>query len=183
MKRFKRNPPSLKAQAGTVRKLVPFFHEFVQSWSAGTVSEEFLAGKAAMEALNESYKCLSSTSGLPLTHLQEQSAKFGLQVSALHKLDPEKYALKPKLHLFLELCSLGVRPSQTWNYREEDFGGPLARMSHRAGGKETPLAMSRTCLNRFCIRAPPPSFVSHGGGNDDVIAPSSAMGVSSSSGV
>ena len=173
-KRFRTKPPSLKAPAGTVRQLVPFFKAFVAPWSADTMNAEFMAVKAAMDALYECYQCLSQ-SGPELQHLKEQSAMFGLQVVALHQAHPDKYALKPKLHLFLELCSLGVRPAVTWNYREEDFGGALAAMSHRAGGRKTPLAVSRTCLQRFCIRAPPPNFVAQGG-------ESSSMGASSSTG-
>ena len=172
-RRFRLKPP-LKAQAGTIRQLIPFFRGMVEPWTPDNSNAEFMAVKAAMISLSECYACLSSQ-GPSMQHLLEQSALFGVQLSALHALNPEKYALKPKLHLFLELCSLGVRPAQCCNYREEDFGGSMAAMCHRAGGRKTPLALSRTCLNRFCIRAPPPKFASLGG-------ESSTKGASSSTG-
>ena len=55
------------------------------------------------------------------------------------------------------------------------LGGVKRALEIWAGGRKTPLAVSRTCLQRFCIRAPPPDFVAQGG-------ESSSMGASSSTG-
>ena len=35
----------------------------------------------------------------------------------------------PKMHIFLELCSSGTEPQKFWNYRDEDFGGSVAKQS------------------------------------------------------
>ena len=154
--RFRLNPPVLKAQAATVRKLVPWLVQLVGYLD--TSLEEHKKVVVGMLALAECYKCLSAKSNAPVDYLKTQAAIFGQQVASLHELKPDKYALLPKMHLFQELCSQGIQPSQGWLYREEDFGGSLAAMAHKEGGVDTAPSTSTTCLSRFCISAPPPSL-------------------------
>ena len=156
--RFRYKPPFLKAQAATVRKMVPWLVELLKFLDA-TIEEHRMV-IAGMMALNECYKCLSNAS-FSADHLKNQAAIFGTNVANLHGLNPDRYALKPKMHLFQELCSQGIQPSQGWLYREEDFGGSLVSMAHKEGGIDTALSTSRTCLSRFCISAAPPSIVEH----------------------
>ena len=129
----------------------------LMKWLDASNPEHLMVITATM-ALAECYKCLSSSWVGPEGHLRHQGSIFGDQVSKLHALNADRYALLPKMHMFQELCSQGIRPSQFWLYREEDFGGSLASMSHRSGGAETALASSRTCLMRFCMTAPVPSM-------------------------
>jgi hypothetical protein len=57
------------------------------------------------------------------------------------------WKIKPKLHLFLELCSVErTRPSLCWNYRDEDFGGSVARLARRRGGLLSASAFSRNLI-------------------------------------
>ena len=118
-----------------------------------------------MVAWGECYTCLSHTCSRPAGYLKNQAAIFGEHVAKLHKLKPDKYALLPKMHLFQELCSIGIQPSDGSLYREEDFGGSLAQMAHREGGPDTALSTSRLCLSRFCLNALPPSLRSSAGGS------------------
>ena len=125
---YRHKPPSLKASAGQIRRLVPFLAKLVAAWGPTTHSPEHLLVKKAMMHLFECYKCLSSSSGLPMSHLKSEASSYGQCLKELHEKFPDKYDLKPKLHQFQELCSSSHRPALTWNYRDEDFGGCLSRM-------------------------------------------------------
>ena len=166
LSRFRHKPPCLKGQAATVRKIVPFLKQLLKHLDMEV--EEHRWAITATVALGECYKCLSHTCSRPEGYLKGQAAIFGEHVAKLHMLNPERYALLPKMHAFQELCSMGIQPSDNWLYREEDFGGSLAQMSHRDGGWDTALSTSRLALSRFCMNAAPP-----------VLGPSA--GVSSSS--
>ena len=61
---------------------------------------------------------------------------------------------KPKLHLFLELCSSRARPALFWNYRDEDFGGSCAALSRRRRGPLQAHATSKNLSVRFAIKQP-----------------------------
>ena len=111
--RFRHKPPSLKASAGQIRRLVPFLAKLVAAWGPTTHSPEHLLVKKAMMHLFECYKSLSSSSGLPMSHLKSEASSYGQCLKELHEKFPDKYALKPKLHQFQELCSSGHRPALT----------------------------------------------------------------------
>ena len=49
-------------------------------------------------------------------------------------LEPHRvWRVKPKLHQFLHITDDGGRPAKCWNYRDEDFGGSVARQSRMKG--------------------------------------------------
>ena len=77
---------------------------------------------------------------------------------ALEAQEPEdevpNWKVKPKLHLFLELCSDGSQPSKTWTYRDEDWGGSVARMARRRGCVLTLPSFSSAILERFKMQQP-----------------------------
>ena len=64
------------------------------------------------------------------------------------------WKLKPKIHMWLELCAERSRPSQFWCYRDEDYGGTVAALARRRGGKNSAQAMSETVLDLFAIKQP-----------------------------
>eukprot|EP00959_Pyramimonas_sp_CCMP1952_P242034 5059480-Pyramimonas_sp.AAC.1 len=59
------------------------------------------------------------------------------------------FRIKPKLHVFLELCSSGGQPSKHWNYRDEDFGGSVATFGKRRRGAPNTSEFSRACMTKF----------------------------------
>ena len=69
---------------------------------------------------------LSSDSVFAEDVLRGSSVKFAQQSVALESVDPGCWSLKPKLHLWLELCASGASPSLFWTYRDEDFRGTCA---------------------------------------------------------
>ena len=69
---------------------------------------------------------LSSDSVFVEDVLRGSSVKFAQQLVVWVLVDPGCCGLKPKLHLWLELCASGASPSLFWTYRDEDFRGTCA---------------------------------------------------------
>ena len=149
-------PAFLKAGGAVVRKLLPFFVEMAKGWHPNECTPEMFLVKEALDALMGCYQCLSKDGP---QNLRVCSIGFALALSKLKALRPSRYAYPPKVHMFLELCSEPGKPSAHWNYRDEDFGGTIARMSHRQGGHDTPLATSLKAVRSFCLKHPPPRLV------------------------
>ena len=59
----------------------------------------------------------------------------------------------------LERNEANISPSQEWTYRDEDFGGSLARMAHKRGGPGSPAAQSKTVVLKFAARHSLPMIV------------------------
>ena len=113
------------------------------------------AMKVGAHHLARCYRALSSDEIFAGPVLVENSRKFAAQFVALEAATPAKYwKIKPKLHLFLELCLGEGLPSLCWTYRDEDFGGSCAHMARRRGGEVNPTATSASLLQRFMIRQP-----------------------------
>ena len=82
--------------------------------------------------------------------LAEHSRKLCLLWVALEETAADdNWRIKPKLHLFQELCEAGSCPSTCWTYRDEDFGGTLARLSRRRGGHNRSQGLAKSVLLRF----------------------------------
>ena len=152
----KKGPLELGGSGAQVRALVPFGVELVNSWEELDV--ERAAAKACMTHLANCYDFLSPTHAAETTLLTE-ALGFQRNLQGLFLTNPKRWQIRPKLHLFLELAFLGGPPSSSWNYREESYGGSAARQSHRLGGWKTPLAMSRSCLTKFCSKERVPRLV------------------------
>ncbi len=65
--------------------------------------------------------------------MKEHGVNFAVQYVALHDhcnaADALAWRLKPKLHLFPLITSDDSIPRLAWTYRDEDFGGSVARMA------------------------------------------------------
>ena len=142
----------LRASAAQVRALVPFAKELTaELFADGSPREE--AMRVAAANLASCYEGLSSGGDGDL--MRRCSINFAAQWLALERaFDSGFFRVKPKLHLFLELCSEGGRPATCWTYRHEDFGGSCARMSRRRGGLLNPTATSKSLITRFRIKQP-----------------------------
>ena len=148
--------PKLRSSAAQCRALVPIAQDLAQAHLRDCDPIE-AAAKIGMGHLHQCYQALSSGSIFADDILREHSIKFALQYVALEDFtdeDPKIWRVKPKLHLFLELCSDGSKPAMYWNYRDEDFGGTVAALSRRRGGLLSVQAFSRNMLERFKIKQP-----------------------------
>ena len=74
--------------------------------------------------------------------------------------NPDRYSIRPKLHLFLEMAIEGHCPSLSWCYRE-DFGGSLAHLAVRRGGRDTTHACSANILDHFRLHWDVPALRYH----------------------
>ena len=152
--------PALKASAGQIRTLVPYFVALTSSWmedmfSAREWAEIRLVQRACVD-LSCCYDCLSLSQPRPLSLLMEKSISFSQLLVQLEEMRWTRYTITPKLHLFLELTAEACRPSLSWCYREEDFGGFLAGVARRQGGQDSALATSRNTLLCFMAKQPLP---------------------------
>ena len=150
----KSKSPALRASAAQCRALVPVIHEMAQGILVDADPHE-QACKVALGALHQCYMALSDGSIFWKEILEESSRRFAAQYVALEqtKKNAKHWRVKPKLHLFLELCSMGEKPSKFWAYRDEDFGGTCARFARRRGGLLKPNATSRTMLQKFMMKS------------------------------
>jgi hypothetical protein len=138
----------LRGKAAEVRGLVGFSTELAVTC---------LSRENALEAtilqgtllLGSCYDCLSHTT--QRQSLVAACRKFCLLWKALEERSPGKlWKVKPKAHLLCELAEYtSDRPSDTWCYREEEFGGSLAQLSRIKGGKITPGIVARNVLVKF----------------------------------
>ena len=103
------------------------------------------------------YKALSAQVIFSNEFLIDHSIKFASQYVALCKAmtDTSKmWHVKPKLHMCLELCAEKGKPSLCWTYKDEDYGGAVARLSRRRGGILSAQAFSHNLLQRFKLVQP-----------------------------
>jgi hypothetical protein len=154
----------LRARGAETRNLIPFTHEMALLHLDSNVPLEAAAKQAAVH-LNAMYQNLSESS-FCAEKLKMHSRLFALQLVALEKYTqathPESQAwkVKPKLHLMQELAEESFsNPSLVWCYRDEDYGGTIARLARSRGGPCPVLACSRRVLQTFYANHDVPKFV------------------------
>jgi hypothetical protein len=142
--------PKLRGKAAEVRELIPFAKHIADELSN---SVEHESAKLAAAYLVVCYENLHK-SRFSVDSLQSAAKNFGLQYVGLHRLaksmDVARWPLKPKFHLFQELCHLArSSPAKFYTYRDESFGGFVSSMCERRGGKYTPMAVGQSFLDKF----------------------------------
>lgn len=71
----------------------------------------------------------------------------------LENPDSAHWRIKPKLHLFQELCEFGARdPQNFWCYMDETFGNVCAILAVRRGGYDNPAHNTENVLNSWCCQ-------------------------------
>ena len=143
--------PKLRGKAGETRSLVGFGMELAQD--VLTSGDEEIAARAAATQLAECYKQLSRSVFRPRV-LQRSCELFSRQYVALSKHQEEcggqRWPIKPKFHLMQELMYEATSsPSDAWTYRDEGWGGTIAKWSFRRGGKYSPKAMGHSLFEQF----------------------------------
>ena len=147
----------LRGSAAKIRHLVPFAAKITRELltPADPVHDALIQ---AAHHLHETYRALSSTMANPCEHMKEHGLKFALQYVALHDHlnpgNPKAFRIKPKLHLFMHVTSDDSLPARHWTYRDEDFGGSVARMARRRGGMLSCGKTALQVLQKFKLRNP-----------------------------
>ena len=159
----KSRPPRLKGNAACTRSLVPFGFLMANKLLADDVPLE-AAMKSAAGHLNNCYASLSESSK-PFCHdaLYNSSKNFAIQYNALHEAfgSGVPWRPMPKMHLFLELCSSRTEPQKFWNYRDEDFGGSVAKQSKMKGSWRKLGSFATHGLDMFKMKNRSPRIVQH----------------------
>ena len=157
----KNQPAKLKGSAAQVRAIIPFVQKLCDEVCSDLEPRE-AAMKVAAQHLSHCYQALSVSSA-PVRDeaLYSSSQKFVLQCHALHRTgDGVAFRCKPKHHAFLELCSQkGVTPNSFWCYRDEDFGGPIARQSRVKGRWKRMKFYCRRAFDMFFMKNAVPRIV------------------------
>ena len=150
-------PYKLRGSAAKIRALVPFVWQLAQEMLDINLPIHAAMRHAAFH-LNEVYSALSSDHADACASMRENGIKFAIHYVALHDFlnpaDDKAWRIKPKLHLFLHITSDNSVPRLTWTYRDEDFGGSVARMARRRGNLLRCSSTSFETLSRFKINNP-----------------------------
>ena len=152
--------PTLRGSAAHCRALVPLVARMSRELFVHAHPREN-ACKAALQSLEQCYDALSGESADWHEVLPRESRKFAAQAVALETSSRKKkhWRVKPKMHIFLELCCGDEKPSLFWAYRDEDFGGTCARLARRRGGLLRPRATSGNVLGRFLMKSTVPRIL------------------------
>ena len=149
--------PKPRASAAEARGLVRFAAQEAEASldSSDPIQE---AAKQAAAHLLSCYEQLSHST-YNQKQLEKESIAFCMLYSALEKNAEAQglnlWRVKPNFHAFQELCMSPGNPSDQWTYRDEDFGGYLAAVSRRRGGKNTVSSTCKNVLLRFMAKFEP----------------------------
>ena len=150
-------PYKLRCSAARARALVPIAFNLAQEM-LNPADPKHAAIRQAAYHLDQVYLALSADHPSPSATMAEHGMKFAMQYVALHdfcnEADSNAWRIKPKLHLFLHIVSDGTVPRLTWTYRDEDFGGSVARMARRRGNLLSCSCTSLNVLSRFKMENP-----------------------------
>jgi hypothetical protein len=150
----RKRPPKLKGNAATTRALVPFGKLLAMEFLNGDDEKEGAIISAASH-LKNCYDALSAANQtFGKDALYESSKKFALQYGALHQAfgGGAPWRPMPKMHMFLELCMEGTEPQKFWCYRDEDFGGSVARQSKMKGSWKKLSTYCKHALDLFRMK-------------------------------
>lgn len=140
--------PKLRAKAAEARCLVRFARLMSHKYLSADIPVQATARQAS-EHLENCYRQLSAHEFSPSV-LQQECTKFCLLYGALEEqYDGSLWKVKPKFHLWQELCMSGSNPSDHWVYRDEDFGGSIASVGRRRGGSNTAESTGAAVLQKF----------------------------------
>ena len=146
-------PPKLRGKAAEVRAVVPFGKQFAGELLAGGDAQEE-AARALARQLANLYLLLEARDPERMAAASRKVAALYVELAA--RAEPPCWRVKPKLHLMQELCERTVHlrgcPRDFWTYRDEDFGGAVAKSARRRGGRWSSLAVSSRVLQRFMCR-------------------------------
>ena len=158
LKDFQRDkqPDKLRCKAAHTRTLVPFLPVLARHLAPDT--ERARAVIATADCLADCYKLMEQA---PCQALAQASRKLANSYCALRDLaldlGTHAWHVKPKLHLFQELCEFSSRcPRDFWCYKDETFGNVCAGFGRRKGGRDHPGHNTKNLLLAWCCSEPLP---------------------------
>ena len=160
----KKAPPKLRAKAAEARALIPFAKSICERLlDDGDVVEHSI--KQMSRHLASLYSTLSGATIFRQDLMAMHCQKFCMLYTGLEERHRDSkhhlFRIKPKFHLMEELCEMtdGAAPSLSWCYRDEDFGGSVAAMAHRRGGKCSVHGVSPNFLKKWAGKFDVPAIL------------------------
>ena len=149
--------PKLRASASEARALI----NFAKQEAMASLDGENTLHRTAQQASTHLATCYSMLShdAFDAVLLEQEATKFCLLYEALERHsvagDQNLWRVKPKMHLLQEMCMEGNNPSDTWTYRDEDFGGYLSGVSRHRGNKASVRSVGCNVLDKFRTKFQP----------------------------
>ena len=149
--------PKLRAKGGETRHLVPFAASVAAEMARTKGSDHWKRVSHMFHLLLECAKHAASTPFVP-EDLARDSRKMcvlwkTLVGEAESKGDFTAWKMKPKVHLFQELCEYKAlafgSPELFWTYQDESFCGFLAKAAKRRGGQNFAATVPQRLLDRY----------------------------------
>ena len=82
-------------------------------------------------------------------------AYSALSKEALRSKQPQKWRMKPNIHMFQELAEYQAKelgnPADFWNYKDEDFMRLVSQLAGRRGGPAKAASGAETALTRYRV--------------------------------
>ena len=136
--------PKLKGKAAHIRYVVPVMASVVNK----CMLAEDQHSRTVVSCMNHLATCYGFLQNFDPVQLESSARKLALLYVALEKeqLDAgiqKRWKVKPKLHMFLELCGHVClerhrgNPRNFWTYADESHGGTMKRIAMSRGGKNT----------------------------------------------
>ena len=160
IKSGKGKPPKLRGcNAASCRSLIAFGSQAAQRHlDDGKPAEA--AAKAAAHHLHMVYQSLSESVVFRQEVMEASSKAFALHYAALRDTSADPlWRVKPKMHLFLEMCSQNCKPNLFWTYRDEDFGGSIGHQSKMKGSWKKTFAYMKHALDLFALKNSEPRLI------------------------
>ena len=147
--------PKLKGKAAHIRYFVPVLDCIVQRKLDPTDSLHNQTVVSCMQNLAMAYSCLQDFDPVKLDRASRRMALLycALQKEQVDAGVDKRWKVKPKLHLFLELCHYLClqrqrgNPRDFWTYGDESHGGSMRRIAASRGGKNSSAASAYRLLS------------------------------------
>ena len=148
----------LKCKAAQARHLVPFL-----PWVASRFLDPQDPREGAVISVAENLAACYRLMDTPGDALATACRRLCNAYAALEAHETQRnpdsahWRIKPKLHLFQELCEYGDRaPRLFWCYKDETFGNECAALARRRGGPNNAGTNTKRVLEGWCASTPFP---------------------------
>ena len=154
LQKKKSTPPKLRGRASEVKCLVPFAKQASEAFCNSNDPVEDTVKVAAAHS-NNLYQIVFAKEQFNAQAMKEESFKVRTLLRPLEAFHSgaggNKWRPKPKLHLMGEICEKQTDcPIDHATYRDEDWGGAMARWAKRRAGYNSVASTSRNALTKFC---------------------------------
>ena len=148
--------PKLRGKAAETRHLVPFVKELADKYAHKSRHAAVVA--EVVTHMHNLYVFLDAQpypAQAAADECQLLCDKFlALNLEARHMGRDKHWKMKPKLHLLQELLQFdclrtGQSPRLFWTYLDESWGGVVANIAARRGGKKSAASVATAVMQRY----------------------------------